>query len=447
MKLKNKINKKFLVVALSSIALTAVSLGVAFWFILSEEVKNETKEYLSTVGYGYETAGNSDQLEKLAPNDYRVTLIAPDGKVLYDSNPVVDAGQMENHLGRPEIADAVKTGKGESARTSETLGKTTYYYAAKMSDGNILRVSRQADSIINILLNLLPVVVFIFVYVLLICRVMSAEFTKKLVKPIENMVKNIDDVEYDELRPMAQTIQQQNEEIKSQMANILEIEKVKQEFTANVSHELKTPLTSISGYAEMIETGLAKPEDTKEFAKKIHREAGRLLLLIEDIIELSHLEDSGLIKNIAAVDLLEVARECAEDLELYAQNHTVIIEVKGDKTIVAADKKMMYELIYNLTNNAIRYNKENGRVVITVSDSIDGAKIIVADTGIGIPEDHQGRIFERFYRVDKSRSKQTGGTGLGLAIVKHIVEQHKGSILLDSQENVGTVITVVFSNI
>ena len=223
-----------------------------------------------------------------------------------------------------------------------------------------------------------------------------------------------------------------------------QIDKMKQEFTANVSHELKTPLTSISGYAEMIESGLAKDEDVKNFAHKIHKEAGRLVTLIGDIIQLSQLEEVATTNNIINVDLKEVAEECVDSLDMYASKHNVIIETSLKSNIVKGDRYMIYELIYNLTDNAIRYSKENGNVLVTVDDKNGEIYISVKDDGIGIPKEHQARIFERFYRVDKSRSKQTGGTGLGLAIVKHIAEQHNANIILNSDIGSGTEIIVMF---
>ncbi len=223
-----------------------------------------------------------------------------------------------------------------------------------------------------------------------------------------------------------------------------ELDRIKQEFTANVSHELKTPLTSISGYAEMIESGLAKDEDVKTFAHKIHKEAGRLVTLIGDIIELSQLEEVSSPKAMINVDLKEIAEECADSLEMYASKHNVKIKTSLKHNIVKGDRYMLYELIYNLTDNAIRYNKENGTVLITIDIENSKPYISVKDDGIGIPKEHQARIFERFYRVDKSRSKQTGGTGLGLAIVKHIAEQHNAYIIINSEENNGTEIKVIF---
>lgn len=219
-----------------------------------------------------------------------------------------------------------------------------------------------------------------------------------------------------------------------------QLENIKQEFTANVSHELKTPLTTILGYAEMMETGMAKPADMPNFSATIHREASRMMTLISDILRLSELDEGGLEMKKAPVNLMEIAKDCAKSLAPIAKKQNISFNISAEECNVQGDEKMLYELVYNLCDNAIRYNKPNG----TVSISAHGTEFCVADTGIGVPENCQARIFERFFRVDKSRSKETGGTGLGLAIVKHIALCHNASISLTSHENQGTAITVKF---
>lgn len=224
------------------------------------------------------------------------------------------------------------------------------------------------------------------------------------------------------------------------MTEKLLVERMKQEFTANVSHELKTPLTSISGYAEMIETGLAKSEDITKFASIIRKEAGRLLSLISDISMLSRLDESKLDNVKEAINLKDIAYECTDILTLFASKNNIKLNVIGENSEIYGNRNLIRELIYNLTDNAVRYNKIGGSVTIEVKDKM----VVVKDTGIGIPREHHPHLFERFYRVDKSRSKQTGGTGLGLAIVKHIAEHHNASITLHSKENEGTEVTVFF---
>ena len=268
--------------------------------------------------------------------------------------------------------------------------------------------------------------------------------TTSIVKPIERLASHLDMTEsvvtYKELMPFMNMIQKQHEDI-------MKAAKMRQEFTANVSHELKTPLTSISGYSELIENGMASNEDSKRFAGEIHKNAQRLLTLINDILRLSELDVSDR-TDIAyeAVDLKSLAENCVNMLTLSAEKHEVQVVLRGESCWIDGNRQMLEELIYNLCDNAIRYNNRGGKVEVLIRDMPEQrqAKLVVKDTGIGIPKEHQERIFERFYRVDKSRSKATGGTGLGLAIVKHIVSQHNADITLESEMGVGTTITILF---
>ena len=285
-----------------------------------------------------------------------------------------------------------------------------------------------------------------------ICIVISHILTKSLIFPIEKMSRDIDHVSeintYKELIPFMNTIQKQHEDI-------LKNAKLRQEFTANVSHELKTPLTSISGYSELIENGMADNEDIIRFAREIHRNSNRLLTLINDIIRLSELDTVDMNVGFERLNLYDLAFNCVEMLKMNAEKHKVTISIKGQEVYILGNRQMIDEMIYNLCDNAIRYNNENGTVAVTVMgirrfESEHGrlkneAVLSVKDTGIGIPKKHQQRIFERFYRVDKSRSKSTGGTGLGLAIVKHIVAGHKGAAIeLESDSGKGTEIKIIF---
>lgn len=235
-----------------------------------------------------------------------------------------------------------------------------------------------------------------------------------------------------------------SESIKEQKRKQKEMDKIKRQFTANVSHELKTPLTSIAGYAELIENGVAGDADIKKFAGTIHNEAQRLISLSADLIKLSQLDEAEDSPQLSAVDLYECAQNCMDALSLKAEKRGISMRLQGNSCIVHANRGLIEDLIYNLCENAIRYNKEDGTVIVTISFDGNHSSIRVADTGIGIPPKHQKRIFERFYRVDKSRSKETGGTGLGLAIVKHIVEFHNADIQLESKEQEGTIITIRF---
>ncbi len=485
-------------------------------------------------------------------NILRVSLISPQGEVLYDSEPNIELSSFENHSDRPEFVSALEKGSGQSKRMSDTLGKTTYYYAIKADDGNIVRVSCTIENYIQVFLRLMPSLVFMIIVVFIVCIAMSKRSTKRILIPIEKMYENPDKVPYDELIPLADTIKSQQKEIRSQIRklqlekdkintliknmsegfilidmdkNVLmsnpsaskligaedneiegtslyaysrnevvmecvdsalkgesksgdvtingrvlqlltnpvysndkqngvicliidvsakkKAEKMRREFTANVTHELKTPLTSISGYAEMIASGLVQPDDIQGFAKKIHKESGRLLSLIGDIIELSKLDESSSDENFTPVNIASIAKEVAEDLKANAEKHNVSICVEAKKVVVNGNRNQLYELVYNLCDNAIRYNREGGQVSITVNADESNKFIKVSDTGIGIPAKHQSRIFERFYRVDKSRSKETGGTGLGLAIVKHIAERHGATITVESNKN-GTTFIVKF---
>ena len=265
--------------------------------------------------------------------------------------------------------------------------------------------------------------------------------TNRLIAPVENVaehINNLEDVEiYEELRPFVATIQRQHEDI-------LKSATMRQDFTANVSHELKTPLTSISGYAELMENNLVDAENITNFARAIHQNADRLLTLINDIIRLSELDAIPQVPEFEELDLYKIAQNCVQLLQVNAQNHNVRILLNGDMQMVYANRQMMEELIYNLCDNAIRYNKPEGSVEVNVFQSKRGVVLAVKDTGIGIPCEHQERIFERFYRVDKSRSKETGGTGLGLAIVKHIAVVHDAALELVSEPEVGTQIQVIF---
>lgn len=242
---------------------------------------------------------------------------------------------------------------------------------------------------------------------------------------------------YEELVPFITTIQNQH-------ADILKNAKMRQEFTANVSHELKTPLTSISGYAELIETGIAGENDIQRFAKEIHRCSRRLLSLINDIIKLAELDSDQMEMSYGEIDLHDVAGSCVEMLQMHAQKHDIQITYEGYRCLIHGDKGLIEELVYNLCDNAIRYNKTGGTVNVSVGMRGYTTVLTVKDTGIGIPQESQQRVFERFYRVDKSRSKSTGGTGLGLAIVKHIVAQHNAHLEMKSEVGVGTEITVLF---
>lgn len=369
----------------------------------------------------------------------RITVVSSDGEVLYESG--ADVKSMENHMARPEIRDALETGEGKAVRRSNTIGTVTFYYAERQNNGDVIRVARDFAYFAKVCTFLVPELIIVFVGIFLLCIALGHYMTRRFVEPIEMLAENVDRAErmqtYPEIQPFIETINQQHSELKRSA-------KLRQEFTANVSHELKTPLTSISGYAELIETGIAKGEDTIRFAGEIHKNSQRLLVLINDILRLSQLDSVEEYLDTEAVDLYEMALNCQDMLQMQAAKNRITMRIKGASQIVQANRQMMEELIYNLCDNAIRYNNAGGEVLVTLGKEEENVFVCVKDTGIGISEKDQERIFERFYRVDKSRSKQTGGTGLGLAIVKHIAVLHKAQIVLNSELGVGTEIKIIF---
>ena len=439
--MKRRINHYFRLLSVVSILITLFMAGFVFQRIFRQETEKELRHYLTyLVENGQEKHGISEILEETPGyTEYRVTLIQEDGTVRFDSR--VDAKDLENHKNRPEVKKASLTGEGQSCRYSETLGKKVYTRACRLSDGSVMRVEKESISMWRILYRMLPYAAMIVLVVFLVGGYFSHFLTKRLLFPIETMVRDMENGEevkaYEEFVPFIQTIKQQHEDI-------LKSAKQRQEFTANVSHELKTPLTSISGYSELIENGMVEGEGVVRSARQIRQNATRLLTLINDIIRLSELDGMEDIEY-ENVNLLAVAEECVRFLELSAKQHGIEVFCNGEPCIIKANHKMIEELIYNLCDNAIRYNNEGGSVFVRVTQETKGILVSVKDTGIGIPEKYQERIFKRFYRVDKSRSKSTGGTGLGLAIVKHIVAQHDAGLKVISEMGKGTEIQVWFS--
>ena len=475
----------------------------------------------------------------------RMTVISPDGTVLLDSRAVAD--NMESHLNRPEIIDAFQTGVGESQRYSDTLGIEMYYYAIKLPDGDVLRISGSINGVSGALTVVLPTIIAVTILIMLAANIAAHKLTSRVIAPLVEIDFSSENIAvYDELSPYAKKIDQQKYEINEKIAalseradmieaitshmkeglvltdgggsvlsannsareifgddmenrNILHIyrdaefqqamrqclagenmetrleragrvysvhlspvfsgataggtvilfhdaternraEKQRREFSANVSHELKTPLTTISALSEMIGSGIAKDDDIKGFAARITEQAGRLLVLIEDIIRLSEFDEGGGAKDNAVFSLWELAETVIGALRDSAGS--IDIQLTGERFDISANLRMIDELLYNLIDNGVKYNKESGRVIVDLRRVEGGLyKISVSDTGIGIPEQHQPRVFERFYRVDRSRSKKTGGTGLGLSIVKHITEFHGGKVELQSSEGEGTIVT------
>lgn len=438
--MKKKINFQFMFISAVGILLTFCLSTVIFYELFKSEVVDELKTYADVIketqSYDQILQGEYDP----DVDDLRITMIKKDGKVFYDS--FADAKKMENHANRQEVRQALKHGNGKAIRTSDTLDKNTFYYAVRLDDGNILRVAKESRSIWSVFIKVMPAILILILVILAISKMLSDVLTKSLLLPIEQMSENLDHLEdittYKELMPFINTIQEQHK-------NILMNAKMRQEFTANVSHELKTPLTAISGYSELIQNGMTNEEETIRFAGEIHKSAKRLLTLINDTIRLSQLDTSEQKVIYEAIDLYKIAEDCVNMLKFSAESHGITISIHGTNAYLEGNKEMLEEVVYNLCDNAIRYNNEGGKVDVTVKPVKGKIYLCVEDNGIGISKEHQERIFERFYRVDKSRSKSTGGTGLGLAIVKHIIQQHGAHMELTSEKGKGTKIEIEFS--
>jgi len=475
----------------------------------------------------------------------RITLISPDGTVLYDS--VARADAMENHLSREEVAQALREGTGKSSHYSSTVLKKNLYYALRLDDGNILRLSREQSSLGAMLLNMAWPIAATVAGLLLLAAGLSVRLARQITQPINAISPDDPQDVYPELQPLTQRLRQQRETIRNQMDELsrrmrefsamtenmsegfllidlrghvltenhsasmllptdadniakcsqrelcqaaqqaltgqrcerllqqgertlsviaspvlesgqvtgavvltLDVtereqrEKLRREFSANVSHELKTPLTSISGFAELMSQGLVPPDKVREFSLDIQKECTRLKNLVEDIIDLSRLEEGGGDMTWEDIDLYTLCDDVLQSLEPVAKRQAVTLRLAGESLQVRGVYQVLREMIYNLCDNAIKYNRSGGSVTVTVARSAGRASVAVADTGIGIPYEDQSRVFERFYRVDKSHSRAIGGTGLGLSIVKHAAALHGAEIKLQSQPEDGTVITVLF---
>ena len=541
--------------SITAVAMTVLLAGLllATTFLHSyfnQSQVNQLKEELSLVAKSVDVVG-IEYFDNFDSSLFRFTLISPDGTVLYDSQ--VDANEMDNHLEREEIAEALKDGKGSSARYSSTLTERTFYEATRLENGNVLRVSINQVTVGALVLGMLPAICAIILVSVVVAIIMSNKMATSIVKPLNelNLDQPTNNNAYEELAPILTKLHKQHKQIDSQLSmlkeksdelnqimasmneglvlldkkgNVLSMndaskklfgiehipvgrdfltvdrspemnraikkaydgkhsefretrngseyqfilnrtesegktiglvilcldvtdaasaEQNRKEFTANVSHELKTPLQSIIGCAELLENGLVKPEDTSHFIGNIKNEATRLVSLINDIIRLSQLDEDSEIAT-ESVDLIEVANEVAEVLSASAAKKQVQISVNGDSCAINGVRRYLYEILYNLCDNAIRYNNAGGKVDVSVKHDGENTVVSVSDTGIGIPPEHHSRIFERFYRVDKSHSKETGGTGLGLSIVKHAVAYHHGKLKLDSTPGKGTTITITF---
>lgn len=436
--MKNRIRKSMYLVVFLSLALSYVLMTFMVYRQTLENVKTELKQEASYIAISLELSGEA-YLRRVNEADSvtRVTHISAEGEVLYDSK--TDRTTLENHKSRKEVQEALQNGDGEQIRKSDTLGEEMLYYALRMEDGSVLRVSRGMDSVLRTALSAFPQMLVIGLILiglawglahLEVQRLMRPVYGLDLEHPMENTV-------YEELVPLLERLDIQNQEK-------AKVEQIRKEFSANVSHELKTPLTSISGYAEIMKEGLVKPEDTKKFAERIYQEASRMITLVSDIIQISKLDEGLPEMEKEPVDLYALSKKIIIRLSPLAEKKQVQMELVGEPVCVEGVPQVLEEMISNLCENAVKYNVEHGKVSVWTGKTLQGIKVIVTDTGIGIPKEHQDRIFERFYRVDKSHSRETGGTGLGLSIVKHGAMLHNAEISVQSEVGRGTRMELTF---
>ena len=395
-------------------------------------------------------------LNHLDLSNTRITLIDTDGTVLFDSE--ADVEDMPNHASRPEVVEAFETGRGDSERSSSTLGEIMLYEAVRLDNGTVLRLAQEQDGYLSILVGMMPPLLGLVALGVIVSVVVARLESRAIIAPLlevdlDHPVRNIQDA-YSEMIPMLDRIETQRQELKRQMRVLADNDRMRREFTANITHELKTPLTAISGYAELIASGMvADEEDQRDFARRIHKEAGRLTALVNDILTLSSLDEAergdaevsnSVLGSREPVDLPRTIDTVYHRLDTVADVNGITLQLRVEPAIVFGVPRLLDELVYNLASNAIRYNKPHGSVTLRCGMEDGAPYVSVEDTGIGIAPEEQDKIFERFYRVDKSRSKARGGTGLGLAIVKHAAMFHDATISVDSTLGEGTTITVHF---
>lgn len=428
-----------IIVLISSVILI---MGILFEYF-EERIRDELVTEAEYIGHAIETGGLS-YFENFDVEDKHITLISPDGNVIVDTSGI---GENVNYLERNEIKSALETGSGISRKYSDTFTEKTIYYATRLDDGNILRISTIQYTAVTILLGIMQPFLIVIMLALVLSFILAARISSGIIKPINAIdPDNPENAEiYEELAPLVKKIASQKKIIEKQVREESEKrEQLRREFTANVSHELKTPLTSISGFAEMMLDGDSPAEIVTDFSKSIYDEAQRLISLVNDIIEISELDEGTSPFEKEDTDVYNLSADIIRRLEPAAARKNVRLVLEGEKVFVFGSGKILDEMIYNLCDNAIKYNRDGGTVTVTVSQTGGRPSISVRDTGIGIPEKEQSRVFERFYRVDKSHSKQMGGTGLGLSIVKHGAIYHGANISLKSEPGVGTDITIVF---
>lgn len=436
--MRSRIQKSMILILCTTLIISCALLTLVVYNNTFENFQEEVEQEANYIKTAIDISGE-DYLKSMdnVQKKTRVTVINANGEVKYDSKE--DEFTFANHKDRKEVKDAIKYGKGSAVRKSDTLGERSIYYAILLENGNILRVARTVDNVMPMFLDVLPYMIGIAILMIGVAIMLARSETARLIRPINemNLEEPLENDVYEELKPMLERLDRQNKE-KAAVA------RMRKEFSANVSHELKTPLTSISGYAEIMKSGLVKAEDMQGFSERIYNEASRLITLVEDIIKLSRLDEERVELEREEVDLYCLAREVCSRLALFAEKKHVRIEVTGEPVICVGIRQILNEMIYNICENGIKYNKEGGTLTVWVGKTLQGKKVIVKDTGIGIPKEEQERIFERFYRVDKSHSKQSGGTGLGLSIVKHGAMLHQAEVQVESKLGEGTKMEITF---
>lgn len=458
------LSRRVFVTIFSIALLTIVVLTVLGSLVLQHALANSTRNKLageaSTIAQALNSDGDDfDFLSRFDGKTLRITLVDKKGRVLFDNDtsPVL----LSNHKNRPEISDALKYGTGSSERQSSTFDQVMMYRAVRLNNRNVVRLAESQAGVLGILSQLVLPLIAVALVLALLCYLYARRESRLIIAPLQAV--DLDhplrgsEHAYTEMVPMLDRIESQRQELKRQMRVLADNDRMRREFTANITHELKTPLTTISGYAELIANGMvADNDDLCDFGGRIYREAGRLTSLVNDILTLSNLDeaersgtDEGTVSaTLGTTEPVELARlidSVSARLEQVAFNSDVAISAEGDSVIVQGVSRLLDEMVYNLASNAIRYNRPGGSVRLSCGKNANGhAFVCVADTGIGIVPEEQDKVFERFYRVDKSRSKARGGTGLGLAIVKHAAVFHHAEIDLQSELGVGTTITVTF---
>ena len=442
--MKQRILNHVGIMVVLSVILTFFAASAVMYGKYNHYMKQDVRNEVQYIRYAVENTGE-EYLNKTTGDltTSRITLARPDGTILYDSEK--DASDLENHKDRPEIIQALEKGTGEVVRFSQTLSKQTFYYAVKLNDGNILRVAKTTDSVLSTMMSSFTLLGLLLIAILALAFFVVEKQTRRLIAPINelDLEHPLENVAHEELRPLLDRVDEQNVQIAKQVEELKQAELVRKEFSANVSHELKTPLMSISGYAEIMRDGLVQPQDVPEFAGRIYDEASRLTSLVQDIIEISKLDESRNMP-LEEVDLYEMTQDICQTLMLPAKKKRVTVLMEGKNMTIQGVRHVLYEMLYNLVDNAIKYNKEGGYVKVLLAREKGGVRWSVEDNGIGIAKEEQERIFERFYRVDKSHSRKTGGTGLGLSIVKHGAALHHAKIVLNSEPGKGSKIVLRF---